>query len=387
MINNFSLYQKELIKKKFSTINSKEDILDVLNIANKIIYGEKALDYDLRFLTYYAYPDLAKKRYITFSIKKKSGKHRIINAPVKSLKSILKCFSLVLEILYSPNDNAMGFVRGRSIVDNAKLHLRKKYVYNIDLQNFFHSLDRNKVKLIFMSPPFNLRNTKEPIAFFLSSLFTHPIELNGDLKYVLPQGSPASPIISNLLCQALDRRLTGLAKRYGAVYSRYADDITFSSDKNIFKESDFQIELKRIIETNQKLFINNDKIRLQKKGYRQEVTGLTVNEKLNVSKKYIKEIRMWIYYIEKYGIKKAEEIFRKDYSREKGHIKKNNSPMINVIAGKLLFLKMVKGENDPTFFKLNQRFEATLKINDPINVILELWEKEGIEKAIELYYN
>lgn len=122
----------------------------------------------------------------------------------------------------------------------------------------------------FIYAPFNLNDDKEPLAFLLASLCTHPFEIDGETKTVLPQGSPTSPTITNILCQKLDRRLMGLAKRFGATYTRYADDITFSSPHNICNLDDFNNELKRIIEDDQQLTINPAKTRLQKDGYRQK---------------------------------------------------------------------------------------------------------------------
>ena len=106
-----------------------------------------------------------------------------------------------------------------------------------------------------MIPPFNLGKEKEDLAFLLASLCTHPFDVDGDLKTVLPQGSPTSPAITNILCVRLDKRLQGLANRFKITYSRYADDISFSSQTNVFKKEEFLKELHRIIE-GQKLVIN-----------------------------------------------------------------------------------------------------------------------------------
>jgi RNA-directed DNA polymerase len=103
-----------------------------------------------------------------------------------------------------------------------------------------------------MYEPFNLNGDREFLAFLLASLCTHPIEIDGLLKTVLPQGSPTSPTLTNILCTKLDRRLTGLANRFGVTYTRYADDITFSSPHNIYSDEIFTAELKRIIEQDQK---------------------------------------------------------------------------------------------------------------------------------------
>ena len=273
----------------------------------------------------------------------------------------------------------------KSIVDNAKKHVGHHYVLNMDLKDFFHTFDRNRVKMGFMYEPFNLNGDKESLAFLLASLCTHPFEIDGEVQTILPQGSPTSPTLTNILCKKLDRRLSGLAKRFGATYTRYADDITFSSSHNIYNDEDFNYELKRIIEEDQKLIINPKKTRLQKTDYRQEVTGLIVNDKVNVHRRYVKQIRMWLYYWEKYGYEKAEVIFKKDYIADKGHVKNNNAQLMNVLDGKLEFLKMVKGEKDGTYKKLKHRYGKLAENINPLNEVIKLWEKEGIELAMQFY--
>jgi hypothetical protein len=321
-------------------------------------------------------------------VKKKSGGERQINSPIKGLKSILRIMNVIIQCCSEPHKSANGFVLNKSIVTNARLHTGKHYVYNIDLKDFFHSFDRNRVKMIFLKEPFSLNDEKEPLAFFIASLCTHPLLLeDGSTKTVLPQGSPTSPTLTNLLCIYLDRRLNGLAKKFGADYSRYADDITFSSHHNIFVKEDFQKELKRLIEDDQSLRINSKKTRLQKTGFRKEVTGLTVNEKVNVQKRYVKQIRMWIYYWEKYGYLRAQQLFSVDYIKDKGNIFIGQPNLVNVLSGKLDFLKMVKGESDSTYQKLIKRF-ITLSSNQSKNhKAIEIWEKSGIEKAMMFYYN
>jgi len=379
--------QIELIKTRFAQMQTKKDLANLLSEAKNMLYGEKSKPVLLKSLTYYANPDLCKKRYSQFKVKKKSGGERIINAPVKGLKSILRALNLVLQCVYEPHKAATGFVMNKSIVDNARTHCGNHHVYNLDLKDFFHSFDRNRVKMGFVFEPFNLGGDREPLAFLLASLCTHPFELNREIKTVLPQGSPTSPTITNILCNKLDRRLTGLANRFGAKYSRYADDITFSSHHNIYKDEEFQKELKRIIQDDQRLIINPSKTRLQKTAYQQEVTGLIVNEKVNVRQHYLKQIRMWIYYWEKYGYEKAQQIFERDYKTDKGHVKKGKPNMFNVLDGKLEFLKMVKGFEDATYLKLRQRFDLLSGMNNPLNKVLDIWENEGIENAMEIFNN
>ena len=347
----------KLIRSKFAHLESKEDLVQLLTLANNIIYQKKCKPVLLKSLNYYSNPKICHKRYQTFNIKKKSGGNRTIHAPKKGLKSLLKALNFILHCLHEPHKAAHGFVPEKSIADNAKKHVGNHYVYNIDLENFFYSFDRNRVKLGFMYEPFKLNGDKEPLAFLLACLCTHPFELEGAIKTVLPQGSPTSPTISNILSKKLDRRLNGLAKRFGAIYTRYADDITFSSLHNIYEKEEFLNELHRIIEDDQNFLINSKKTRLQKSGFRQEVTGLVVNEKVNVRKRYLKQIRMWLYYWERYGYEKAEAIFRNDYIADKGHVKNGELSLENVLMGKLEFLKMVKGYQDSTYNGLKKRYD------------------------------
>lgn len=376
------------IRKQFAELQSKDDLVKLLSDAKNILYGEDCKPVQLKSLTYYANPVLCNKRYQTFTIKKKSGTDRTINAPVRGLKSILRSLNFVLQYMFEPHEAATGFVLDKSIVDNAKKHVGHHYVLNMDLKDFFHTFDRNRVKLGFMYEPFNLNGDKEPLAFLLASLCTHPFEIDGEIKTVLPQGSPTSPTLTNILCKKLDRRLTGLANRFGATYTRYADDITFSSPHNIYNDEVFNQELKRIIEEDQKLVINPKKTRLQKAGYRQEATGLIVNYKVSVRRRYVKQIRMWLYYWEKYGYYKAEQIFTRDYIIDKGHVKKGKPSLVNVLDGKLEFLKMVKGHDDSTYLKLFQRFVRLNNTHTTINEVLDAWESNGIDDAINyLKYN
>ncbi len=374
------------IREKFAALQSKDDLVALLNEAKKMLYGDKFKPVQLKSLTYYANTQLCETRYTRFEIKKKTGGKREINAPIRGLKSILQALNLILQCVAEPHKAATGFVPNKSIVDNARQHVGNQFVYNLDLKDFFHSFDIKRVKYGFVDAPFNLSGEREELAYLLARLCTHPLTLNGETKTVLPQGSPTSPTITNMLCVKLDRRLSGFAKRFGLKYSRYADDITFSANHNIFNKPEFQSELNRIIADDQQLTINEKKTRLQHNACQQEVTGLIVNEKVNVRQRYLKQVRMWIYYWEKYGYEKAQTIFVRDYKAEKGHVKKGTPQLENVLDGKLLFLKMVKGENDSTYKKLRERFEKLIENKNPINEILDAWEKYGIEKAMQKYY-
>lgn len=360
-----STQHNKYIIARFKRIRTIDDFLILLNETKEFMYGKDFKKIHKKSLFYYANPLICRDRYTKFEIKKKTGGTRIINAPNEGLKSILKVLNVVFQQIYEPQTTAVGFTPNKSVVDGAKCHIEKNYVYNIDLKDFFHSFNQKKLKYALMKPPFNLRGEqRERIAFFISCLCTHPFEINGEVKNVLPQGSPTSPFITNFLCEKLDARLNGLAKRFGCNYSRYADDISFSNNKNVFTDNEFLTELKRIIEENQKLEINEKKTRLLPKNgkVRQEVTGLTVNKKVNVRRSYTKELRMLIYYWETYGYEKAQNIY-KSYLKinytEKG---KETFNLKNVILGKLLYMKMVKGNDDSTFKSLSDRFQKLVGI-------------------------
>jgi len=205
-------------------------------------------------------------------------------------------------------------------------------------------------------------------------------------RNVLPQGSPVSPVITNIVCQKLDFLLSGVAKRFNLKYTRYADDITFSSNKNVFKDgSDFLNELKRIID-DQNFHIKESKVRLQQTYYRQEVTGLIVNTGVNVARDYVKQVRMWLYYWERYGYDKAYAYFLPNYFKNRLKPVKGKPNMANVIAGKLDYLKMVKGKDNQLFLKLQERFDRLIVKQASAEQILDIWENEGIERAMEIFY-
>ncbi|CAH0999054.1 hypothetical protein LEM8419_00349 [Neolewinella maritima] len=383
---NITPEQVKQITTQLAAVETKTDLAALLSEAQNILHGKTCKPITATAFAYHMNPYMNKNRYRNFTIKKKSGGARVIYAPTNDLKAILRALNLILQCMYTPARVVTGFVPGRSIVDNAKCHIGHRYVYNIDVKDFFHSFDRNRVKLAFMYAPFNLRDKREPLAFFLASLCTQAFRFPGEVvKAILVQGSPTSPTLTNIICATLDRRLTGLARRFGVTYSRYADDITFSSEHCPYNREDFQRELLRIIE-GQGLTLNPDKTRLQNLAHRQEVTGLIVNEKVNVRRRYVKQLRMYLYYLEKYGFYKAEAIFLRDYLADRKHNVKGNPQMLNVLGGKLDFLRMVKGQEDSTYISLLQRFQRFDFRPTKISKTLDAWEMGGIKEGMKIYY-
>lgn len=459
------------IRQKFAILSSKDEFVELLTYAKTILIGKNAVPFALKQITFYSNPKVSGRQYRVFSIKKKSGKKRIIHAPVKGLTIIQRCLNLILHCVYTPHHAAKGFIAGRSIADNAQIHTGKNYVYNIDLKDFFPSVDQARVWKCLQLPPFNLIDDhvfnittedlydKSEFIFFMfarkakpnnkskliewqkvldnfiredrysirinilralkdefisiaesedsletrfrlkdlvkdwwdkitfgrlnianmiaaitcTKILVERVDENGNLqkvkKNVLPQGAPTSPIITNIICKRLDILLSGVAKRFNLKYSRYADDITFSSDHNVYQPNSlFITELNKVIK-NQNFRINPTKTRLQTRHYRQEVTGLIVNEKINIPRRYIKELRMWLYYWENYGYIKAQDYFVEQYIRGKSWSKSDVPAMANVIAGKLDYLKMIKGSDSKQYMVLLERFSRLVQSLDQIDFI------------------
>lgn len=274
------------------------------------------------------------RQYHTFQIPKKSGGFRNITAPTGKLKRIQSFIADVLSDIVHFDSSVNGFVKGRSVVSNARMHLGKNYILNIDLKDFFPSITAEMVQRALAVNGF------KSVSQTITALCTWTEDVDDDLpEQVLPQGAPTSPILSNLVCRLLDYRLQMLADRYGQTYSRYADDITFSSDHSVYsKNSGFWTELRGIV-SSCGFAINEEKTRLLRQGCRKEVTGITVGDKLNVSRKWLKNLRAAIFQMEMFGCSEQER------SR---------------IRGKLSYLKMVRGD-DELYTRLFYRYCDALR--------------------------
>lgn len=346
------------IKILWPLMQSKYDLLNLLNIVSFGIFGEQSHQITLRELNRCAYTSLGATRYTTFKVpKKKKGAFRTIDAPVPELKYIQRCLNVVLQTLHTPHAAAMGFVPGRSVADNALRHLGQNYVYNIDLKDFFPSVGSGRLFRRLQAKPFGL---SAGLASLVTDLCCHA---DGEGRHVLPQGAPTSPTVTNIVCERLDRKLQQLAKAYGLKYTRYADDITFSGMSNVFADDGkFCTALRRIVEQEEHFVINPDKTRLCHRGMRQEVTGLTVNEKPNVARRYVKQLRTLLHNWELYGYERAQALFAEHYAEEGYHrpTASGEHHIENVIAGKLQYLRMVKGERDSTYLKLEERWKLKI---------------------------
>ena len=367
----YIIMDRKHIAKLAGKMKTKEDLLSLLNRIKMSWLEDLGMQdqfrpFTMRQLNYYSNPNNTFHRYRQFKIKKKSGGFRQITAPRnKTYRLMLFCLNEMFKSIYTPSDYAMGFTEKRSVVTNATIHKGQNYVFNIDLKDFFPSIYRVRVRARLQIEPFKFN---EPIAILVAGLCSMKVadDHTDGSNYVLPQGAPTSPIITNMICDKLDRLLARLAKHFGLKYSRYADDITFSSMHYVYKEGgEFRTELERII-ADQGFRINDAKTRLQKKGSRQEVTGIIVSDKLNVTQKYVRDIRNILYIWDRYGYTAASSRFIPKYKSEKGHVKKGNPELLNVMEGKLLYLKMVKGDEDSVYKRLHDKFQRLAdQVRDP----------------------
>ena len=244
----------------------------------------------------YKLPD--SKKYTLFEVSKRDGGKRQIKAPEASLSLLQRrlatllteCLEELKKAKPPRRPLAHGFEKGRSIITNAQLHKRRRYVFNLDLVDFFPSINFGRVRGFFLKDKsFEL---KPPVATVLAQIACYQNEL--------PQGSPCSPIISNLIGHVLDGRLARFAKTHKCTYSRYADDITFSTSRKDFPPeiavstagATWQVsdELRARIKA-AGFEINDKKTRMQFRGSRQVTTGLMVNEKVNIRQEYFRTAR------------------------------------------------------------------------------------------------
>ena len=345
----------DFVKEHISEIDSPHKFALLLTKLMKELFSENHFVTEKQ-LKYFSTPNTP-KRYKTFQIRKKSGGLREINAPNDRLNKILQTINVVFKSLYTPHKSVCGFTEGKSIADNAARHTGQHYVFNIDLKDFFSSIPQARVWARLQLRPFNF---PKEVANVVAGLCCVKNSETG--KNILPQGAPTSPLLTNAVCDKLDRELYKLSKKYGLHYSRYADDITFSSMHNVYQEdSEFRKELKNIIE-GQNFCLNDKKTRLLRSGQRQEVTGLTVNAKVNVARKYVRDLRCLLHIWETKGYGKAYSYFYPIYKKEKGYVKKGEPVMENVIGGKLNYLRMIKGAGNECYQKLLQRYDKLQQI-------------------------
>ncbi len=252
-------------------------------------------------------------------MKKKNGSLRFLYEPSHELKVIQKrILENILEEMKLPKW-AIAYKKGRSLKDNAKHHVNKKVIVKLDIKNFFDNIIFNKV----YESCFNETLYPKSLGVLLTNLCCY--------NNKLPQGAPTSGYISNLVMRSFDERITNYCNKFEISYTRYCDDMTFSGDFNI---SELICYVKELLKENGFL-LNKYKTRIIYQNNRQLVTGIVVNEKVSISKKYKRKIRQEMYYIKKYGInnhlKKIKILDKKGY--------------LNKLLGKINFVLQIENNS------------------------------------------
>lgn len=297
--------------------------------------------------------------YAEFSISKRSGGTRSISAPTSGLRAVQRRLLALLSSWYRPRACVHGFTANRSIVSNASVHRDRAVLLNVDLEEFFSSINLGRVRGALMSKPFLVNAS---VATVIARLACR------DNK--LPQGAPTSPVLANIVCMRLDGELQRLAKGFGCRYTRYADDLTFSTNKKVIApelgvplnapygtQAVAGPSLSAVIASNG-FIVNAKKVRLCGRSTSQRVTGLTVNKFPNVHRKYVRQLRAMIHAWEKFGLAAAEAEFQSKY------VKPNRAPFRGlpsferVVHGKLMFLGMVRGFSDSLYVSYAKKCRA-----------------------------
>ncbi|BCM93211.1 hypothetical protein IAD21_05099 [Abditibacteriota bacterium] len=297
--------------------------------------------------------------YSHFSIPKRSGGTRAISAPRPYLKAAQAQILTGVLNQVEVHEAAAAFLPGRNIANNAQKHAHcaeggPSVVLRVDLKDFFPSITFARVAGVFASLGYNAG-----ISTLLALICTESPRIeatfDGQKSFValgdrfVPQGAPTSPALTNLLCRRLDARLTGLAKHYNFTYTRYADDLVFSSPRSDARVISLQRGIFKILDSEQ-FTVNPDKVAIMRRGSRQSVTGLVVNSDLGprLSRRDLRRFRAILHDIETDGADTVSE--------------KMGKSALHYARGYLAFVHMV---NPETATKLRLK-HTWLNTNGPV---------------------
>lgn len=269
-----------------------------------------------------------KNEYELKTIKKKNGSDRTIQAPVGILKYWQKTILNNIVSKLSVSKYATAYKKGARLQDNANPHTGKKYLLKMDITDFFGSIRFEQV----YSAAFNSAYFPKQIGVMLTTLCCY--------NDVLPQGAPTSPALSNLVMKNFDNSIGSWCEKRGISYTRYCDDLTFSSDKPLYNVF---VKVKKMLE-NMGFTINDKKTHFVTNSDRQTVTGLTVNEKVGISKDYKRNLRQEIYYIFRFG--PADSLLHTGRGEYLKNGRLNVLKYLDVIQGKINFVLSVEPDNE-----------------------------------------
>lgn len=260
---------------------------------------------ELRFLSY-AREVSTVTQYRRFKIAKRTGGERLISAPRQRLKAAQRWILEQLLVRVPVSDHAHGFRKGRSIVSNARPHVGAGVVVNVDLRDFFPTVTFQRVKGLFRKLGYS-EEISTLLALLCTEADTVETSLDGVRYYVaqgtrhLPQGAPTSPAITNILCRRLDRRLSAFAAKHGLSYTRYADDLTLSAPRAVDAPIAAMLAVLGKVAKGEGFTIHPDKVSVKRRGRRQEVTGVVVNDQLGIDRRTLRRFRAFLFQLEKDG--------------------------------------------------------------------------------------
>ncbi len=336
-----------------SSLDKLKEVQSLTDLAKLLGFTPKGVSYVLYKL------DPAKK-YRSFEIPKKSGGVRTINAPEPQL-ALLQ--TRLAELLYAcvherKQENTRfwfashGFHQGRTIVSNAEVHRRRRFVFNLDLEDFFGTINFGRVRGFFIRDA--MFSLEPKVATIIAQIACH--------DNALPQGSPCSPVISNLIGNILDSRLLALARNTRCTYTRYADDLTFSTNEKLFPTeiavnvhgADWEVgaKLRKTIEATG-FSINPVKTRMSLRQSRQTVTGLVVNAKANINQDYYRAARAM-----------CNSLFQTGYYFRPGDDPANTTDKLGPLEGTLSHIYFVKARRD-RHPKINKLAKAAGEYHPP----------------------
>jgi len=337
----------------------------------------ESLGYSYDFLKFNFFSKDNSQYYTEFRIAKKAKKERVIAAPDIKLKRIQQNLADILLYIFRPKSCVHAFVKNKNIVSNASPHLRARHILRLDLKDFFPSIHYGRVRNLFEATPFLF---SRPISTAIARICCY--------KGSLPQGAPTSPIVSNMICLRMDAQLTNLAKYNYCTYTRYADDITFSTNHETFSKKivlstnplTLSENILKIIENDNYFKINFDKTNLRSCGDSKFITGVKVNSKLNVARKKYREVRAMLHAVKTYGHSNALKEHIEKYTRRKRSVPQKD--FYNIIQGKIAFLCMVRGNSDPLASKLKKQLDSIMSFQGIKNI-----DEDLIKYVEECGYN
>ncbi len=285
---------EELGRRGLPVLSTPRDLADALGVTVPT----------LRWLSFHG-DAIERPHYVTFSVPKRSGGTRLLASPKKSLRRAQRWVLENILAKLPTEPEAHGFIEGRSTVTCATPHLGRRVVVNLDLSDFFPTITFHRVRGVFARLGYS-----PAVATILALLCTESprraVTVDGRRFFAavaarsLPQGACTSPALSNQIAKRLDRRLAGMSRKHGLVYTRYADDLTFSTNT---KESVAMLLARvRHVVGEEGFALNPKKGRVQRKGRRQTVTGIVVNQKLGLPREDVRKLRAILHNAKKTGL-------------------------------------------------------------------------------------